>query len=80
MVSQKCGATRPQQKEATLANERDNTTPPCMRYMGKVIDDLVGTTVDLTCLADYDLDMIDAVEAFAAHEAYKTHYLKGDGT
>ena len=63
-----------------MANERDNTTPPCMRYMGKVIDDLVGTTVDLTCLADYDLDMIDAVEAFAAHEAYKTHYLKGDGT
>lgn len=63
-----------------MANERDNTTPPFMRYMGKVIDDLVGTTVDLSCLADYDLDMIDAVEAFSAHEAYKSNYLKGDGS
>ena len=63
-----------------MANERDNATPPFMRNIGRVIDDLVGTTVDLSWLADYDLDMIDAVEAFAMREAYKYNYAKGDGT
>lgn len=63
-----------------MANERDNATPPFMRNIDRVIDDLVGTTVDLSWLADYDLDMIDAVEAFAMREAYKYNYVKGDGT
>ena len=63
-----------------MANERDNATPPFMRNIDRVIDDLVGTTVDLSWLADYDLDMIDAVEAFAMREAYKYNYVNGDGT
>ncbi len=63
-----------------MAEDHDNVTPPFMRNMDTVVDHLVGTTVDLSWLADYDLDMIDAVEAFTVSEAYKTFYVNGDGT
>lgn len=63
-----------------MANEHGNTIPPYLRNFYLVFEHFLSTGVDMSWLADYDLDMIDAVEALFTDQSYKTYHGKETST
>lgn len=46
--------------------------PPFMQYLDSVLDDMHSTTVDLSHLSNYDLDMLDALRLLMIRATLKT--------